>query len=153
MCAFVLAHCASDGEDEDLDNNNKSVKSFDLFTRMMDAPAYQNLVFGEISAVTLFNHAWVIKPLLERTDWHARLLNGSDYPLPAILPLISTKELVRMKLLQESHLLFLQTLRNYNPLIFDFAVKRLLSWQGVGFDSQVFETRRVFDARSTLPTT
>lgn len=143
----ILAHCASDGDDEDLDNNKKTVKSFELFSRMMDTPEYQNLVFGEISAITLYNHAWVIKPLLERTDWHARLLNGTDYPLPAILPLISTKELVSMGLLEKSHLLFLQTLRNYNPLMFDFAVKRLISWQGTGFDKQVFETRRVFDTK------
>jgi uncharacterized protein len=141
----VLAHCASDGYDDDVDHQNKAVKSFDLFTRMMDTPAYQNLVFGEISAVTLFNHAWVIKPLLSRTDWHNRLLNGTDYPLPAILPLVSTKQLYREGLLEESHLLFLQTLRNYNPLMFDFAVKRLMQWQGVGFSKQVFETRRVFD--------
>lgn len=143
----VLAHCASEGYDEDLDNGNKSLKSFELFSRLMDTPAYKELVFGDISAITLFNHAWVIKPLLARQDWHARLLNGTDYPLPAILPLISTKELAHMGLLQEEHLLFLQTLRNYNPLMFDFAVKRLMQWQGLGFSTQIFATRRVFDAR------
>ncbi|MDI1298881.1 amidohydrolase family protein [Methylotenera sp.] len=148
----VLAHCASDGYDEDLDHQNVTVKSFDLFTRMMDTPAYQNLVFGEISAITLFNHAWVIKPLLARTDWHSRLLNGTDYPLPAILPLVSTKQLCRDGLLEESHLLFLQTLRNYNPLMFDFAVKRLMQWQGVGFSKEIFETRRVFDKKHTKNT-
>lgn len=146
----VLAHCASDGHDEDLDykdtdNNHKSIKSFDLFTRLMDTPAYQELVFGDISATNLFNHAWVIKPLLERQDWHARLLNGTDYPLPAIFPLVSTTQLARAGLLQDDHLLFLQTLRNYNPLMFDFAVKRLIQWNGVGFSKQVFETRRIFD--------
>lgn len=141
----VLAHCASHGEDEDMDNGNKSVKSFDLFGRLMDTPAYEKLVFGETSAITLMPHSWVIKPLLERPDWHARLVNGTDYPLPAILPLISTKDLASMGLLKEEHLLFLQTLRNYNPLMFDFAVKRLIRWQGVGFGTQVFETRRVFD--------
>jgi len=111
----------------------------------MDTPAYQKLVFGDISATNLFNHAWVIKPLLERKDWHTRLLNGSDYPLPAILPLVSTTQLARAGLLQDEHLLFLQTLRNYNPLMFDFAVKRLIQWNGIGFSTQVFETRRVFD--------
>ncbi len=148
----VLAHCASDGDDEDIDNQNKIVKSFDLFTRMMDTPAYQNLVFGEISAITLFNHAWVIKPLLSRTDWHHRLLNGTDYPLPAILPLVSTKQLYREGLLEESHLLFLQALRNYNPLMFDFAVKRLMQWQGAGFSKGIFETRRVFDIKPSKNT-
>ena len=148
----VLAHCASDGEDEDLDNQRAPVKSFELFTRLMDTPAYQNLVFGEISAVTLFNHAWVIKPLLERTDWHQRLLNGSDYPLPAVSPLISTRQLQRDGLLDETHLLFLQSLRDYNPLMFDFAVKRLINLNGTGFANNTFETRPFFDTITTSQT-
>ena len=141
----VLAHCASDGYDEDLDNNHQTIKSFDLFTRLMDTPAYKNLVFGEISALTLFNHTWTIKPILARTDWHHRLLNGSDYPLPGILPLISTKELRHMGLLQDKHLLFLQNLRQCNPLMFDFAIKRLISFEGNTFARSTFETRNFFE--------
>lgn len=149
----VLAHCASDGEDEDLDNGGKSIKSFELFTRLMDTPAYANLVFGEISAVTLFNHSWVIKPLLKRQDWHNRLLNGSDYPLPAVNPLVSTKQLHRAGLLDETHLLFLQTLRDYNPLMFDFAVKRLINIDGTSFAASTFETRPFFDPAVTSQNT
>jgi mannonate dehydratase len=140
----VMAHCASDGDDEDLDNHKKSVKSFVLFSRLMDTPDYNKLVFGEISATTLFNHAWVIKPLLTHQDWHSRLINGSDYPLPAILPLVSTKHLQRQGLLEENHLNFLQTLRNYNPLMFDFAVKRLIRHDNVSFPANIFETKRFF---------
>jgi len=142
----VLAHCASDGHDEDLDNHGKTIKSFELFARIMDTPTYAKLAFGEISAITLINHAWVIKPLLQRPDWHARLLNGSDYPLPGILPLVSTKQLMRAGLLEESHLLFLQTLRDYNPLMFDFAVKRLIKFEDTSFAANIFETRPFFDA-------
>lgn len=145
----VLAHCASDGHDEDLDNNKKTIKSFELFARIMDNPAYVGLAFGEISAITLINHAWVIKPLLQRTDWHPRLLNGTDYPLPGIAPLISTNQLHRAGLLDESHLLFLQTLRDYNPLMFDFAVKRLIQFDCISFDRKVFETRSFFDHTAT----
>lgn len=141
----VLAHCASDGVDADLDNDNKSVKSFDLFSRLMDTPAYANLVFGDISALTLFNHAWAIKPLLARTDWHTRLLNGSDYPLPGILPLISIKELAHMGLLQKEHIAFLQSLRDYHPLLFDFATKRLISFEGNALAKSIFETRNFFE--------
>jgi uncharacterized protein len=142
----VLAHCASDGDDEDLDNHNHPIKSFELFARIMDNPAYANLAFGEISAITLLNHAWVIKPLLQRTDWHHRLFNGSDYPLPGIMPLISSKQLQRAGLLDESHVLFLQTLRDYNPLMFDFAVKRLIKFEDTSFAANIFETRPFFDA-------
>lgn len=141
----LLAHCASDGHDEDLDNNNRSIKSFDLFSRLMDTPEYEKLVFGEISALTLINHAWAIKPVLARQDWQHRLINGSDYPLPGIVPLISTQTLAWRGLLKDEHLLFLQNLRHYNPLMFDFATKRLMQYEGNTFNQSVFETRSFFE--------
>lgn len=140
----VLAHCASDGYDEDLDNGNKRVKSVELFARLMDTPDYKTLVFGEISALTLINHAWAIPYLLSRDDWQHRLLNGSDYPLPGIFPLINTEQLARNGLLEPEHVQFLQQLKNYNPLMFDFAVKRLIRYEGKRFSTSTFETRAFF---------
>ncbi len=144
----VLAHCASDGEDIDYDNksNNKKVKSFDLFLRLMDEPKYKDFLYGEISAITLMNHAWAIAPLLQRADLHSRLLNGSDYPLPAILPIISLKQLVSKNLLDVAHADLLKTIRLYNPIMFDFALKRLIAVNGNTFSSSIFETRRFFEA-------
>lgn len=144
----VLAHCASDGEDIDFENNNKKVKSFDLFLRLMDDPKYQHLVFGEISAITLYNHAWTIEPLLKRTDLHSRFLNGSDYPLPGILPLISLKQLVAKNLLASEHVDFLKTVRIHNPILFDFALKRLIRFEERSFPANVFETRNFFAANT-----
>ncbi|MGJ8619278.1 MAG: amidohydrolase family protein [Methylophilaceae bacterium] len=141
----IMAHCASDGKDEDLDHGKKQVKSIDLFTRLMDTPDYKSLVYGEISAITLMNHAWAIKPILERTDWHARLINGSDYPLPAIMPLINTRQLNQMGLLASEYLPLLQELKQYHPLMFDFAVKRLIEFNGIRFDKRIFATRQLFD--------
>ena len=141
----VLAHCASDGFDEDLDNGNKRIKSFDLFARLMDTPDYQKLVFGEISALTLINHAWAIKPILQRTDWHHRLLNGSDYPLPGILPLVNTESLAKQGLLNNEYIPFLQALKHHNALLFDFAVKRLIALDGIQFANSVFETKSFFN--------
>lgn len=145
---IIMAHCASYGDDEDLDNGNKRISSLDLFARLMDTPDYQTLAYGEISAITLVNHAWAIKKVLERTDWHNRLVNGSDYPLPAILPLTNTRQLHQLGLLDSDHLPFLQALKSYNPLIFDFAVKRLIQFNGIQFSKKIFETRRIFDAIS-----
>lgn len=147
----VLAYCASDGYDEDMDNGNKRTKSLALFTRIMDTPDYKDLVFGEISALTLINHATAIKPILQRTDWHSRLLNGSDYPLTGIYPLINTKQLVQMELLKAEYLPFLQQVKAYNPLMFDFCVKRLIQVEGIGFESQVFEIRQFFDSNNISP--
>lgn len=141
----IIAHCASDGTDEDLDYGNKRINSLDLFARLMDTPDYHSLVFGEISALTLINHAWAIKPILERTDWHSRLINGSDYPLPAIMPLINTRQLNQMGLLKSEYLPFLQALKQFHPLMYDFAVKRLIEFNGVRFDKKVFATRQFFE--------
>ena len=144
----VLAHCASDGEDIDYDNGNVKIKSFELFLRLMDDPQYNKVLFGEISAITLFNHAWTIKPLLQRTDLHSRLLNGSDYPLPGILPLVSIKQLIDEQLLKITEGEFLKEIRLYNPILFDFALKRLIAFEGRAFPKNVFETRAFFDLTS-----
>lgn len=143
----VLAHCASDGEDNDLDQGESAqrVKSFELFARLMDETAYKSLLYADISAITLRNHAWVIKPLLQRTDWHCRLLNGSDYPLAAIVPLFNLNKLMNENLLEQEAVPLLHTLLGYNPLLFDFALKRLLRSGEYQFPVSIFETRRFFE--------
>jgi uncharacterized protein len=145
----VLAHCASDGADEDLDHGGRAVKSFDLFTRMMDTADYQPLLYGDISATTLINHAWVLPTLIARQDWHARLVNGSDYPLPGIMPLTNINTLIANGWLAAEHQSFLVSLKQANPLIYDFALKRLLSINGQTFSTQVFETRPLFERHSS----
>ncbi|MDR0564546.1 MAG: amidohydrolase family protein [Azoarcus sp.] len=146
----VVAHCASYGSDKDLDHpGTRRASSFDLFARLMDRPEWRENLFGDISAITLRNRKpQVLKTLLERESWHRRLLNGSDYPLPGILPLISLPRLVRHKLLPADALPDLLTLRQHNALYFDLALKRMLNWQGHTFPAHVFETRAFFE---TLP--
>ena len=143
----VLAHCASDGEDKDLDNPSKTeeVKSFELFARMMDEAKYQKLLYADISAITLRNHAWVIGEILQRRDWHSRLLNGSDYPLAAIVLLFNLDKLVSENLLAAEAVPVLTAVQGYNPLLFDFALKRLLRSGEFQFPVSVFETRRFFE--------
>ncbi|HNI06861.1 MAG TPA: hypothetical protein PLL24_02105, partial [Thiobacillaceae bacterium] len=46
---------------------------------------------------------------------------------------------------------FLMGLREHNPLLFDFALKRLLRRNGQGFANSVFETRAFFDRKSHDP--
>jgi mannonate dehydratase len=50
----VIAHCASLGQDRDLDRgpNGPYVESFSLFTRLFENPAYEKQLFGDISAMT-----------------------------------------------------------------------------------------------------
>jgi len=141
----VVAHCASYGEDEDFDKPGTRQKSFDLFTRLMERPEWKENLFGDISATVQRNRKpEVLKTLLMREDWHGRLFNGSDYPLPGILPLISLSRLASHGLLPEESMAGLQALRQANALHFDLALKRSLTWQGKSFPARVFETRAFF---------
>jgi len=124
----IVAHCAGLGTNKDLDSKGREQRhNFDLFLRLMDEQRYEGLVFGEISAMTQFNR--IGKPLqtiLEREDLHERLVNGSDYPLPAVNILIRTRPLVKQGYLTESEGECLKEIYDYNPLLFDFVLKRTL---------------------------
>ncbi len=146
----VIAHCASLGEDQDEDRgqDGPQVSSFSLFSRLMGEQRYAGLLFGDISAINLRNRdLGVIRHLLERDDWHPRLLFGSDYPLPGILPLVSARQLAREKLLDPAAVPVLETLREHNPLLFDFVLKRHLRAGQRHFAPGVFETRHFFDRK------
>jgi hypothetical protein len=128
----IVAHCAGLGTNEDLDSPDRpQVHNFDLFMRLMDDTRYEGLVFGEISAMTQFNRLG--KPLttiLEREDLHERLLNGSDYPLPAVNVLIRTRPLVKYGYITAAEADSLKQIYSYNPLLFDFVLKRAIKLPG-----------------------
>jgi predicted TIM-barrel fold metal-dependent hydrolase len=145
---IVVAHCASMGEDRDIDKgaNGPMVSSFELFSRLFDSEKYKNNLFGDISAMPQINRAApALVKVLEREDWHPRLLNGSDYPLPGLMPIFSVDFLVSLKLVQESAVPLLKYIREYNALLFDFVLKRHLRLNGKGFANSVFETRKFFE--------
>ena len=144
----VIAHCASMGRDIDLDKgrNGPLVDSFELFARLFENPKYEKNLFGDISAMTQINRAGpVLAKVIERTEWHPRLLNGSDYPLPGIMPIFSVDYLVSLGLVEESAAPVLREIRNHNPLLFDFVLKRHLRSNGKAFSKSVFETRPFFE--------
>ena len=68
----VVAHCASMGEDRDLDKgeNGPYVDSFELFSRLMALPKYDRRLFGDISAMTQVNRAGLaLAKVVEHEDW------------------------------------------------------------------------------------
>lgn len=143
----VVAHCASMGQDRDLDRGAEGpwVDSFELFSRLMDEPRYVGLLFGDLSAMTQINRAGPpLRRVIERGDWHARLLNGSDYPLPGIMPLFSVDFLVDQGYLRRNAAPILKGIREHNPLLFDFVLKRHLRAGGRGLAPGVFHTRDFF---------
>ncbi len=138
----VALHSASDGKSVDLDSpERRKVPSFDLFMRLMDEPRSAGLLYGEISALTFFNHlSRPLATLLARKDLHHRLINGSDYPLPGINLLIMTRRLVGEGFLTEEERGYLNEIYRYNPLLFDFVVKRTVHHPQTGqrFPASVF---------------
>lgn len=148
----VIAHCATAGEDQDLDRgaNGPYVTSFELFARLMDESRYEKLLSGDLSAVTQINRAGpALQRILERTDWHHRLLNGSDYPLPGIMPLYSVDHMIASGFISAPVAAVVSAIRQYNPLLFDFVLKRHLAYQGHRLDASVFHTQPYF--RSAAP--
>ncbi len=122
----VVAHCASMGEDRDLDHGGALVDSFALFARMMDEKRYEKHLFGDISAMTQWNRAGpALARVLEEERWHPRLLNGSDYPLPGVMPVYSVDYIVSLGLLEARAAPVLREIREHNPLLFDFVLNTI----------------------------
>lgn len=145
----VVAHCASAGEDVDLDHADApSVPSFDLFARLMDSPDYIGRLFGDISSIILRDRdVAVVGEIIAREAWHDRLLYGSDYPLPGVLPLVSPARFADAGMLEHAAVPVLEHLRAYNPILFDFVLKRHLHRDGQRLSVDVFHTRDFFASR------
>jgi uncharacterized protein len=124
----IIAHAASLGSCDDLDSSvAKKGDCFDFFLRLMNEPKYRGLLFGEISAMLQFNRMPVpLSTLLKRQDLHSRLVNGSDYPLPAINALIHTRSLANDGFITAEERRALNEIYDYNPLLFDFVLKRTI---------------------------
>ena len=125
----IAAHCATEGKDIDLDSqSNERIESYKLFIRMMDEDKYNGLLYGDISALTLRNRKLnVIKEIISRKDLHHRLVNGSDYPLPAINILIHLNYFSNSGFITKDEKKMLKEVFKYNPLLFDYALKRLIT--------------------------
>lgn len=152
----IAAHCATLGESPDIDGGRDpskapNVRNIDLFARLMREARYEKLLFGDLSAITQINRAWSIPLLIGWKQWHHRFLNGSDYPLPGVMPLFSLKALVSEGLLAEDAVPALRELRRANALVFDFVLKRSLRYRGERFADAAFETRRFFEKPGSVP--
>ncbi len=147
----VVAHCASMGKDGDLDQgkNGPRVPSFELFARMMDEPESKGRLFGDLSAVTQTHRAQIaLDRVIRSTHWHGRLLNGSDYPLPGLMPIFSPDYLAAAGFLDRAAAPVLTEIRKHNAMLFDFVAKRSLRVAGKRLPSSIFETRGFFDSVS-----
>ncbi len=150
--SVIVAHCASLGKNPDLDHPQRPwADNFDLFARLMGEPRYESRLWGEISAMTQANRAGggALREVLKRAQWHPRLLNGSDYPLPAINVLVQTRVLKDLGFITADERRALNELDQHNPLLFDFAVKRTLAFRE---GEEVYRLApTVFEAKGAFP--
>jgi mannonate dehydratase len=122
----IVAHCASLGQNPDLDAGPDApwVDNFDLFMRLVAEPKWKGVLFGETSALALVNR--VGRPLLTvlaDAGLQERLVNGSDYPLPAINALQQTGAIVKAGLITAEERTLLNEIDQHDPLLFDFVLK------------------------------
>jgi uncharacterized protein len=124
----VVAHAASLGTSEDLDKPGTYVDNFQLFMKLMQEERAKGLLHADFSAMAQYNRCGEpLREMLTREELHARLIHGSDYPLPAINALIRTGTLESMGYLTSDERRALNELDRHNPLLFDFVLKRTLA--------------------------
>ncbi len=124
----IVAHCASLGQNPDLDAPGQPwLDNFELFARLMEEKRWEGTLFGDVSAMPQANRAGrPLSEVLRRAEWHPRLVNGSDYPLPAINVVVQTRVLKEKGYLDRFERQALNALDRWNPLEFDFVLKRTL---------------------------
>lgn len=147
----VAAHCATMGSSRDLDRgaNGPTTDSFALFERLMDEPRYENLLFGDLSAIPQLGRSGApLRRIVERSatgcDWSRRLLHGSDYPLPGVMPLYSARLIAGQGLIADAAVQPLVAIRRHNPLLFDFVLKRSLRLGGKRLADGIFHSSDFF---------
>ncbi len=138
----IVAHCASLGRLPDWDSAETPQPRrpcFELFLRMARVAKWKNLLFGDISAITLINRYKTFIPLLAASDIHENLINGTDYPLVCVSLMNRTKPFINCGLIDRAQYKLLKEIYRINPTIWDFVVKRIMRGpNGERFPDSVF---------------
>ncbi|MSP93033.1 MAG: amidohydrolase [Myxococcales bacterium] len=145
----IAAHMASLGDDEDFDapasaTGRPRVPSWQLLLRLLDEKRYVGRLFGEVSALTMFSRCKEpLLAVLARPDLFERLVDGSDYPLPAVNALYQTRQLASLGYVTDSEGEALRDIYAFNPLLFDLVLKRTLRHPTTGaqLPASVFHDR------------
>ena len=124
----VMAHVASLGEcrKEDMAICVPGQPYIDIAIDMLKDPQYTHLLFADISALTQDNRKDNLDKILANRSIHANLINGSDYPLPAVNIVIQTRTLESAGYITSKERESLNEIYDFNPLLFDFVLKRTL---------------------------
>eukprot|EP01135_Chromosphaera_perkinsii_P005160 Nk52_evm8s319 gene=Nk52_evmTU8s319 len=127
----IAAHCGSLGKNRDTEKlGSPLVENFDLWLRLMyeydGSDAKKGILYGDISGILLLKRLQYVPILLENTQIHPRLLNGTDWPLPNVKLITSTKQMWWKGLITWDEHNALNEIFTYNPMLFDFVAKRII---------------------------
>ena len=104
--------------------------NFDLFRKMMKeynrTRKGQGRLFGEIAALTVPESLDRLFAIAGDQDLRCRVVNGSDYPIPGFRLFNPTGALVENGWIKAEDKRALDEIYSYNPLLFDFVVKRTM---------------------------
>lgn len=152
---MVMAHCGSLGMAADEDRRSRPpVPAFSLFARLMDETPVPGRLLGDLSVVFQRNRTpemWTT--VMQRQEWHGRLLHGSDHPLQGVMPLFAPRKLVQAGLLDEADVPVLLRVREHNPLLFGLLLKRRLRVGGRQLPVAVFEGHTLVHPTPTVEAT
>ncbi len=124
----IALHGAGDGTHVDLDDpGERPVSGWALLLRLLETPEYDGLLYADTSALTFRTHT--PEPLLSvlaRPDLQRRFVHGSDYPLSGVRAAVSLRGLARAGFIERGQIAALDEVRSWNPLAFDWVLKRTL---------------------------
>jgi mannonate dehydratase len=137
----VMLHSARDGEEQKpWPADGLRLSYFERFVQIMKT--YKENAFGEISMIPYLGTEGRLKTLIEDPELRCRLVNGTDYPGPAIWMINPVDDLWRQGYLDwkkndgvDDGLAgkrrdALKTIYKYDPLLFDFVLKRTIRIDG-----------------------
>lgn len=138
---IIAAHVASEGLNVDFESpNKKKIPNYDLLIRLMKEDKYKSLLFADISAISGFKRIPFVPSMLSSTYLHSNFIYGSDYPIPAINVVVNMKKIVNQRLITEAQAECLREIYHFNPLLFDFCLKRCFTGpNGERFPTSLFK--------------
>jgi len=147
---IVAVHSGGEGKSQDTDEKypHPMVPNINLFLRIMHEPRYTNNLIGDISGIVAYGRVDSITPLIDHQNIHSRLIFGTDYPIPCVNVSVLTIQLAKNGLITTEERELVNEIYHYNPILFDFCLKRILrSSSGKQFCLSIFRTNSFFDLR------
>lgn len=123
---IVMSHLGNHGVGIDEEGNR--TENYQLFFQLLEEAERNGKwrLYGDLSAVVLKDTVDNLKAIFNAPHLWNRVVNGSDYPLPAIKFLNNTARLKAHGFLTQKEVEALNEIYDFNPLLFDFVLKRTL---------------------------